>query len=107
MTIKKSSKQIQKLKHSPTLNTILMVENTLKNMDESVISIAGLKKILPKQVNHNTLMNIIDYLDINNKIYISVKGITWIANDSPKWREAIRKASTYEEILAEIHKKNI
>ena len=40
--------QQYKLEHSPTLNTVLMVEDTLKNMNESVITIAHLKKILPK-----------------------------------------------------------
>ena len=80
---------IQKLKHAPTLNTILMVEDTLRNMDESLITIAGLKKILPKKVNHIALMNILDYLQKSNKIYMSVKGITWIVNDSPQLRRLI------------------
>ncbi|NCS71428.1 MAG: hypothetical protein GW780_04680, partial [Candidatus Aenigmarchaeota archaeon] len=44
---------MQKLKQGPTLNTVIMVEEALKNMDESVITVAGLKKILPKQINHN------------------------------------------------------
>ena len=44
--------------HAPTLNTVLMVEETLKNMDKSVITIAQLKKILPKQVNHLSLIHI-------------------------------------------------
>ena len=41
---------VQKLEHSPTLNTVLMVEKVLKNMQESVISIAELKRHLPKQI---------------------------------------------------------
>ena len=45
----------RELPHSPTLNTVLMVEEALKNMENSVITIAELKKILPKQVNHNML----------------------------------------------------
>jgi len=80
---------LQKLKHAPTLKTILMVEDTLKNMDESVITIAGLKRKLPKQINHNTLKTILEYLDESNKILIGVKGITWIYNDNPKLRKAI------------------
>ena len=50
---------IQKLEHAPTLNTVLMVEEVLKNMEESVISIAELKRLLPKQINHNTLKTIL------------------------------------------------
>lgn len=80
---------LQKLKHAPTLKTIRMVEETLKNMDESVITIAELKRKLPKQVNHNTLKTILEYLDESNKILIGIKGITWIQNDSPRLRKAI------------------
>ena len=84
--------QIQKMEHSPTLNTIMMVEETLKNVDQSAITVAKLKKKLPRQVNHNTLIMILDYLDKSNKIYIGAKGITWIYNSSPKWRKAVREA---------------
>ena len=83
--------QEQKLEHSPTLNTVLMVEETLKNMDESVITIAELKRRLPKQVNHNTLKVILEYLEESNKIAVSIKGITWIHNPNPNLRKAIAK----------------
>jgi hypothetical protein len=87
------SKSIQgyKLEHSPTLNTVLMVEETLKNMDESVITIAKLKKLLPKQVNHNTLKIILLYLEYSNKIAVTLKGITWIHNTNPQLRKSISK----------------
>ncbi|MBW2990312.1 hypothetical protein KY348_01260 [Candidatus Woesearchaeota archaeon] len=104
---KPKSRHFKKLKHSPTLNTVLMVEDALKNMDESLITVAGLKKILPKQVNHNTLMNILDYLQKSNKIYMSVKGITWLVNDNPKFREAIRKAHDYDDIIADLKRRNL
>jgi len=81
--------QEYKLEHSPTLNTVLMVEHTLKNMDESIITIAKLKKILPQQVNHNTLMIILDYLEKSNKIAVTLKGITWIHNTNLRLRKAI------------------
>ncbi len=86
----------QKQVHSPTLKTVMMVEDVLKNMDESVITVAELKRRLPRQVNHNTLKEILDYLDKSNKIYMNVKGITWLVNDSPKMREAIRKGVKYD-----------
>ena len=79
----------RELQHSPTLNTVLMVEETLKNMDETVITIAGLKKLLPKQVNHNTLKVILAYLEESNKIAVTLKGITWIHNTNPLLRKAI------------------
>lgn len=80
---------LQKLKHAPNLKTILMVENTLKNMDESVIKISELKRKLPKQINHNTLKIILEYLDESNKILIEIKGITWIYDTNPNLRKAI------------------
>ena len=66
-----------------------MVEHTLGNMNESVITIANLKKILPKQINHNTLMIILVYLEKSNKIATTLKGITWIHNTNPRLRKAI------------------
>ena len=80
---------IQRLEHAPTLNTVIMVENTLKNMNESIITIAELKRKLPKQVNHNTLKLILEYLEESNKIAVSIKGITWIHNTNPNLRKAI------------------
>lgn len=76
-------------KHSPTLNTVLMVEDTLKNMDESVVTVAELKRKLPRQVNHNTLKRILEYLEVSNKIAVTMKGITWIHNPNPNLRKAI------------------
>lgn len=81
--------QQQKLEHSPTLNTVFMVENALKNAKESVITVAELKRRLPKQVNHNTLKVILEYLEESNRIAVSLKGITWIHNSNSKLREAI------------------
>lgn len=81
--------KMQKLEHSPTLNTVIMVENTLKNMDESVISVAELKRRLPRQVNHNTLKIILEYLELSNKIVVTMRGITWIHNPNPNLQKAI------------------
>ncbi len=81
--------KMQLLEHSPTLNTVLMVEETLKNMNESVITIAELKRKLPKQVNHIILMIILDYLEKSNKIAVTLKGITWIHNTSLNLKNAI------------------
>jgi len=81
----------RKVEHSPTLNTVFMVEETLKNMDESVISVAELKRKLPKQINHNTLKLILEYLEESNKIAVTMKGITWIHNANPNIRKAIKE----------------
>jgi len=81
--------QEYKLEHAPTLNTVLMVEHTLQTMNESLITVAGLKKILPKQINHNTLITILAYLEASNKIAVSLRGITWIHNTNPRLRKAL------------------
>ena len=69
--------QMQILRHSPTLNTVLMVEETLRKSNE-LIKISKLKKALPKKVMHSTLMQILDYLQISGKIAITTKGVLWI-----------------------------
>jgi len=61
---------------SPTLNTVMMVEETLQNCDE-IISIGQLKRIVPKQVMHQTLMAILDYLEYSGKITVSDRKILW------------------------------
>lgn len=77
------------LKHSPTLNTVIMVENALKAMESSVITIPKLKRKLPRQVNHNTLKIVLEYLEMSNKIVITMKGITWVHNPNPNLKKAI------------------
>ena len=68
--------QIQVM-HSPTLNTVLMVEKTLQNLRE-IVKIAELKRSLPKQVMHSTLLQILDYLQASGKILVTTKGVVWI-----------------------------
>ncbi|OIO25133.1 hypothetical protein AUJ14_04875 [Candidatus Micrarchaeota archaeon CG1_02_55_22] len=75
--------------HAPNLKTVIMVEDALASAKESAVTVAQLKRLLPKQVNHNTLKIILEYLEASNKIAVSLKGITWIANDNPKLRKAI------------------
>lgn len=82
---------VQKLVHSPTLNTVLMVENFLKKMKKSVVTVAEIKRSLPKKINHNTLKVILEYLEESNKIAVSMKGITWIHNTNPNLRRAVSK----------------
>jgi len=80
---------MQELGHSPNLNTVLMVEEILKNMNESVITVAELKRRLPRQINHNTLIVILEYLELSNKILVTMRGITWIHNPNPNLQKAI------------------
>ena len=61
---------------SPTLNTVLMIEDTLKKAEE-VLTIGQLKRMLPKQVMHQTLMAIIDYLEYSGKIVVYEDKVLW------------------------------
>ena len=79
--------------HLPNLKTVIMVENVLQSVEKSVVSIADLKRMLPKQVNHVTLMAILEYLEQSNKIAVSLKGISWIHNDNAHLRQAITKGT--------------
>lgn len=72
------------------LDKTLIVEETLKNMDESIITVAELKRKLPKQINHNNLKIILKHFEKKEKIIYSKKGITWIHNTSPKLKKAIK-----------------
>ena len=81
----------EKLAHSPTLNTILMVEETLRNGD--LMTLAELKKKLPKKVMHQTLIQILDYLQFSGKIIIGTKGILWIFAERKELNELIKRGT--------------
>ena len=68
----------QILKRYPNLNTILMVEKVLKKNRDLPMKLSELKKKLPKQVMHQTLVMIIEYLYESGKIIYGPKGIQWI-----------------------------
>ena len=93
--LKMIQKQILKTGPAATLNTILMVETLLKNTKESVLTVAEMKRKLPKQVNHTTLMRILQYLEESNKIFVSLKGITWVAEENPLLKKAIHAGKRY------------
>lgn len=82
----------EKLKHSPTLNTVLMVEETLKK-SEGLLTLAELKRRLPKQVMHQTLVQILDYLQMSGKILIGTKGILWVFTERKELNELIKKGT--------------
>jgi hypothetical protein len=68
-----------------------MVEDTLRKENQSVVSVAELKRKLPRQVNHNTLILILEYLERSGKIATGLKGVTWVYTDSKVLRELIKK----------------
>jgi len=81
----------EKLVHSPTLNTILMVEETLKDGD--LMTIAELKNKLPRKVMHQTLLQILDYLQFSGKIIIGTKGVLWVFTERKELNELIKRGT--------------
>jgi len=63
--------------HSPTLETVQMIEETLRDAKE-VLNIAEIKRRLPRKVNHNTLKVILIYLQESGKIEFTPNGAVWI-----------------------------
>ncbi len=84
-------KKREKIIHSPTLNTILMVEETLK--DGNLMTLAELKMKLPKKVMHQTLLQILDYLQLSGKIIIGTKGILWVYAERKELSELIKRGT--------------
>jgi len=78
--------------HSPTLTTVIMVENVLKDAG-GVITLAELKRRLPRKVMHQTLLKVLDYLQLSGKIIIGTKGILWIFAERKEIEELIKRGT--------------
>ena len=83
---------LEKVGHSPTLNTVLMVEEVLKDAGQ-VITLAELKRRLPKKIMHQTLITILDYLRMSGKIIIGTKGILWVYAEKKELDELIKRGT--------------
>lgn len=69
-----------------------MVEKTLKEAGE-LITLAELKRKLPRKVMHQTLTQILDYLQISGKIIIGTKGILWVFTERKELDRLIEKGT--------------
>lgn len=74
---KLSLKGHSKHARSPNLNTIMMIEDILKQNSLVPISLPELKRKLPKQVMHQTLKVVIHYLWKSGKVIHTPNGIQW------------------------------
>ena len=84
------NKEKEKILPSPTLNTIFMIEKILKNSGE-LLTLAELKRRLPKQIMHQTLIQISDYLQLSGKIVIGTKGVLWVFTERKELNELIKR----------------
>ncbi len=62
----------------PNLSTVLMVEDLLRKHRDVPMKISEIKKRLPKQVMHQTLIIILEYLWKSGKVMYGPKGIQWV-----------------------------
>src|SRR3989344_1683134 len=70
-----------------------LVEEFLKNMDESVIKLKELKRRLSEKISYEELKTSINDLVEDNKIVMGKKGITWVYNESKKLKTLIKKGT--------------
>lgn len=76
--------------HYPRLDTVLMVEDTLKKANLA-ISKSELLRRLPKQVMRQTLNVILNYLEEKGVIMMGSKGVLWVHNENPKMKKLLEK----------------
>ena len=84
-------KQIQVM-HSPRLITVLMVEDVLKNAG-GLMTIAELKRRIPRKVMHQTLLQVLDYLQVSGKIVIGTKGVLWVFTERKELDMLIKRGT--------------
>jgi len=65
-------------KRYPNLLTVMMVETFLKKNRDLPMKISEIKSKLPKQVMHQTLAVILEYLWRSGKIIYGPRGVQWI-----------------------------
>jgi hypothetical protein len=79
--------------HMPRLDTIQMVEKTIKD-DKVFYSKNSLWRKLPKQVQYPTFVKILDYLEQSNKIMYEKDGtIVWTFVDSAAARKSLKEST--------------
>jgi len=76
----------------PNLSTVLMIEKYLEFRRDAPMSVAELKRGLPKQVMHPTLRLALEYLWRSGKIIYGPKGVQWIFTDSQHLKEMLDDA---------------
>jgi len=75
--------------HSPTLDTILMVEKALLEMGEYPTKKA-LRDKLPKQVEYQTFNNVLEYLEASGKIMYNGRSIIYTEVNNEKLKDLIK-----------------
>lgn len=77
-----------KILHEPQLDTILMVENAIREAG-SYPTKKKLLESLPKQIQYQTFNRILEYLESSNKIALNGRQIIWVFPDNPKLKKLL------------------
>ncbi len=84
---------MSKIIHSPTLDTVKMVEGAIKKMGRYP-SKHQLWKSLPRQVQYPTFISVLEYLEASNKITYDRDGsIIWIFADNSKLKKLLAETT--------------
>ena len=86
--LRSESAMVQKVLHEPQLDTILMVENAIREA-KSYPTKKELLESLPKQIQYQTFNRILEYLEGSNKIVFDGRRIVWVFPDNPKLKELL------------------
>jgi S-adenosylmethionine:tRNA-ribosyltransferase-isomerase (queuine synthetase) len=81
--------------HEPQLDTILMVENAIKE-NGSYPTKKELLENLPKKIQYQTFNRILDYLESSNKVMFNNRRIIWIFPDNPKLKKLLETSVKLE-----------
>jgi hypothetical protein len=76
----------------PNLSTVLMVEDFLKEHRDLPMKISEIKEKLPKQVMHQTLKIVLEYLFRSGKIIYGPRGIQWIYSEPEHLKKMFENA---------------
>lgn len=92
MTISKTEKPNSSYDHDPSLKTVLMVENALRE-SKTYPTKKELLSALPRKIQYQTFIKILTYLEYSNKIIINNRRITWVFADTPKLKELLESSA--------------
>ncbi len=88
-----NSVKMSKTVHSPTLDTIRMIETAIKK-SKVYPSRNQLWRSLPKQVQYPTFKAVLSYLEESNKIMFDKDdSIIWVFADNPKLKKLLAKST--------------
>ena len=89
--MKEAKKMVQKILHEPQLDTILMVENAIREA-KTYPTKKVLLKSLPRQIQYQTFNRILEYLESSNKIVFDGRRIVWVFADNPKLKALLESS---------------